>query len=241
MQEAVRALSFAVDLETNKVSMIAGAISGGEQAFYAPLIDSINRANTLWDELGFTKYLQTSQPALFVADAQGISLTSTRVKQSTDDANNILPGGQNIEMIANHVFQIENPMGFFIASSKLTAGGNVMKTRINSSGVGQVDHDDHLVYIPNKAKRDEYNFYETNVIEWHEIHGDIQNFDLELRSHKDKPFIVDPSRVGGGGSHSGTPPFMVTLIFECTQVNIIHPTQTEQYVKEAWKLAHSQN
>ena len=53
--------------------------------------------------------------------------------------------------------------------------------------------DDHIVYVPNTADREEYCHYSTKMVEWDDINGDIQHFDIELRNHEDKLFGVDPT------------------------------------------------
>ena len=109
----------------------------------------------------------------------------------------------------------------------------MLKAQDIGNGRATVQHDDHLVFIPNKALRDEYNYYESNVIEWVDVSGDLQTFDLEIRSHTDKPLT---SSVG-----SASPPFLATLVFECETKQNVFGADSLAYQQEAWYEAHRQN
>jgi len=71
------------------------------------------------------------------------------------------------------------------------------------------------------------------VIEWVDVYGDLQTFDLEIRSHSDKPLT---SSVG-----SASPPFICTIIFECESDKAVFGTDTMAYHREAYREAHRQN
>jgi len=240
LQSAVRALTFTAN--NNKIEITAGVLAT-QTAFYAPLVRLGMNPNTLWYELGFASVQQvlTIQvwenvvvPDLVVNGDASQYVKQTAISTARVIKNNTYP------LKGFYVIQIENPKGFYIASKTLTSGGNVFRTRINGN-TAQVDFDEHLIYIPNKASRDEYNHYETNVIEWHELHGDIQNFDVELRNHADKVFSADAERLESSGDGSAIPPYMMTLVFECVNPNVYQPTHTQAYQSEAWYEAHRQN
>tara|TARA_R110002050_G_scaffold163203_1_gene293159 strand:- start:301 stop:768 length:468 start_codon:yes stop_codon:yes gene_type:complete len=135
-----------------------------------------------------------------------------------------------------HRYTSENTKGFYLCSSALTAGGNILKAQVSGDGRATVQHDDHLVFIPNSALRDEYNQYETNVIEFVDVYGDLQTFDLEVRNHLDKP--LSSTNISAS---SASPPFMTTLIFECEADKAVSGTDTMAYHREAYREAHQQN
>ena len=241
LQSAVRALTFTAS--NNKIEITAGVLAT-QTAFYAPLVRLGMNPNTLWYELGFASVQQVLTyevwenvvvPGL-VEDGD----TSQYVKQSATSTARVVKNNTH-PLKGFHTIQIENPKGFYISSKTLTSGGNVFRTRLGANSVSQVDFDEHLIYIPNKSTRDEYNHYETNVIEWHELHGDIQNFDVELRNHADKVFSADPLKLESSGDGSAIPPYMMTLVFECVNQNVFQPTNTQAYQSEAWMEAHRQN
>jgi hypothetical protein len=238
LQTAIRAMVFIA--VNNKIEITAGVISGAN-AYYAPLVRLGMNPNTLWYELGYASVQQvvTLQvwEGVIVPDIEVNGGTSTYVKQSAVSTARVIKNN-TFPLKGFHTIQIENPKGFFLASKTLASGGNVFRTRLGNNNVAQVDFDDHLIYIPNKALRDEYNHFETNVIEWLELHGDLQNFDIELRNHQDKVFSAD--RLGSSGDGSAIPPYLVTLIFECVNHNPNQPSHTQAYQSEAWYEAHRQ-
>jgi hypothetical protein len=241
LQSAVRAMTFIAT--NNKIEITAGVLAT-QTAYYAPLARLGMNPNTLWYELGFASVQQvltlTLWETLIVPDIVVNGEASQYVKQSAISTARVIKNN-TYPLKGFHTIQIENPKGFYIASKTLTSGGNVFRTRLGANGVSQVDFDEHLIYIPNKASRDEYNHYETNVIEWHEMHGDIQNFDVELRNHADKVFSADPQKLESSGDGSAIPPYMMTLVFECVNQNDFQPTHTQAYQSEAWFEAHRQN
>jgi len=240
LQNAVRALTFTA--VNNKIEISAGVLAT-QTAYYAPLVRLGMNPNTLWYELGFASVQQVFSLQLWenviVPDIEVNGATSEFVKQTATSTERVIKNN-TYPLKGFFVIQIENPKGFYIASKTLASGGNVFRTRL-SGEVSQVDFDDHLVYIPNKASRDEYNHYETNVIEWHELHGDIQNFDVELRNHADKVFSADPDKLESSSDGSAIPPYMMTLVFECVNQNVYQPTHTQAYQSEAWYESHRQN
>ena len=241
LQSAVRALTFTAT--NNKIEITAGVLAT-QTAFYAPLARLGMNPNTLWYELGFAAVQQVLTLQLWesviVPDIVVNGDASQFVKQSAISTARVIKNN-TYPLKGFHTIQIENPKGFYISSKSLTSGGNVFRTRLGANSVSQVDFDEHLIYIPNKASRDEYNHYETNVIEWHELHGDIQNFDVELRNHADKVFSADPEKLESSGDGSAIPPYMMTLVFECVNQNDFQPTHTQAYQSEAWYEAHRQN
>lgn len=253
LEEAVQNIIFSLQTDASgveRVKMNATAMSVvGIDAYYALIVRKQNTPNSILPELGFHSDQTISERTWSIIAGKINNNTLVNVKDSPKSSKKAIKGSAGIGtgvnsinyFLANHTFRIENPSGFFFASKALTAGGNVMKTSLNFNGVGIVQHDDHLVYIPNKANRDEYNHYETNVVEWHEVNGDIQNFDLELRSHGDKLIKVEDSSVEDAGSGSAIPPFTLTLIFECSRTSFIHPNESRAVQEESYYLAHRQN
>jgi hypothetical protein len=245
LQTAVRDLEF---LETTgeKVKIKvkdSPATPANSHISYALICDHLtDRPNTLLLELGFDKTFQTFDPNRY-ADYMNEDLHDT-----AHYGQLILPS-QNFygrlfyqpnsgdsrptSLEANHRYIIENAKGFYLCSSDLTAGGNVLKTQISGTGRATVAHDDHLLFIPNKALRDEYNLYESNVLEWIDVSGDIQTFDLEIRTHTDKVLFST--------SGSSAPPFLATLIFEFETEKAVFGTDTLVYKREAYLEAHRQN
>tara|TARA_R110000803_G_scaffold125356_2_gene192996 strand:+ start:120 stop:1136 length:1017 start_codon:yes stop_codon:yes gene_type:complete len=241
LQSAVRNMVFTAT--NNKIEITTSALAS-QTAYYAPLVRRSANPNTLWYELGFSAVEQvvTIQiwQSLIVPDIHIVGTNSAFVKQSAISTARVIKNN-TYTLKGFHTIQIENPKGFYISSKTLTSGGNVFRTRLGENDVAQVDFDDHLIYIPNKASRDEYNHYETNVIEWHELQGDIQNFDVELRNHSDKVFSADPLKLESSGDGSAIPPYMMTLVFECVNQNSFNPTHTQAYQSEAFYEAHRQN
>lgn len=239
LQNAVRALTFVA--VNNKIEITAGVLAT-QNAYYAPIARQGMNPNTLWYELGFASVQQVVSLQLWenliVPDIEINGGTSQYVKQTAISTARVIKNNTH-PLKGFHTIQIENPKGFYLASKTLASGGNVFRTRLSNNDVAQVDFDDHLIYIPNKAVRDEYNHYETNVIEWLELQGDIQNFDIELRNHADKVFQAD--RLESSGDGSAIPPYLVTLVFECVNQNPYNPTHTQAYQSEAWYEAHRQN
>jgi hypothetical protein len=97
-----------------------------------------------------------------------------------------------------------------------------------------------LVYIPNRSDREEYNHYETNFIEWHNVEGNISNFDIELRSSDNIVYAVNPDKIADGHSLSAIPPFTCTLVFECEELNEQRATESTAYEAEGYYKAHRQ-
>ena len=231
---------------TDKIKMTATAHSeAGVEAFYSLIVRKMSIPNSILPELGFHSD-QTVSEIVWRRMASNIDTGSLLyVKTASASAKKVILGSDVSSspnyILANHTYRIENMKGYYFASKALTAGGNVMKTSINSNGVGIVEHDDHLVYIPNKSNRDEYNHYETNIVEWHEVNADIQNFDFELRSDADKVISIKESNVEDPGAGSAIPPFTATLIFECSRTSFIHPDESRAAQSEAFFLAHRQN
>ena len=244
LQTAVRDLEFVVVDEKVKVKVKDTPATVANTAIsYSLIMDHrTDHPNSLLMELGFDKTFQTFDPSRY-ADYMNENL------HDTSHYGTIILPAQNFygrlfyqpnsgdsrptSLLANHRYVIENAKGFYLCSSDLTAGGNVLKTQILGNGRASVSHDDHLLFIPNKAGRDEYNLYETNVLEWIDTPGDIQNFDLEIRTHSDKVLY---STTG-----SSAPPFLATLIFECETDKAVFGTDTLAYHREAYREAHQQN
>ena len=245
LQTAVRDLEF-VETAGEKVKIKVKdtpATVANTDVSYALICDHLtDHPNTLLLELGFDKTYQTFDPSRY-ADYMNEDLHDT-----AHYGQLILPS-QNFygrlfyqpnsgdsrptSLEANHRYIIENAKGFYLCSSDLTAGGNVLKTQILGNGRASVAHDDHLLFIPNKALRDEYNLYESNVLEWIDVPGDIQTFDLEIRTHTDKVLYST--------SGASAPPFLATLIFECETERAVFGTDTLAYHREAYLEAHRQN
>ena len=245
LQTAVRDLEF-VETTGEKVKIKVKdtpATAANTAVSYALICDHLtDHPNTLLLELGFDKTYQTFDPNRY-ADYMNEDLHDT-----AHYGQLILPS-QNFygrlfyqpnsgdsrptSLEANHRYIIENAKGFYLCSSDLTAGGNVLKTQILGNGRASVAHDDHLLFIPNKALRDEYNLYESNVLEWIDVPGDIQTFDLEIRTHTDKVLYST--------SGASAPPFLATLIFECETERAVFGTDTLAYHREAYLEAHRQN
>ena len=245
VQTAVRDLLFAetageevqIKVKTSPATVADTDVS------YSLIADHLtDQANTLLYELGFDKSRQTLDPNRYAdyltGDLHHTSHYGTLILPSQNFYGRIFyqphsVGSRPTSLTAFHRYVIENTKGFYLCSSTLTSGGNVLKAQVIGNGRATVQHDDHLVFIPNKALRDQYNHYETNVIEWVDVYGDLQTFDLEIRSHSDKPLT---SSVG-----SAAPPFICTLIFECeTQPNQFG-ADSLAYEREAYLEAHRQN
>lgn len=248
-QTAVRDLVFSVGLQDliTLATKVSPATPSGTAVSYALIADhTSDRANTLFYELGFDKTSQTLDPGRytdylngdFLPSHAGLILPSQnfngRLMYLYGGGTPIHNGHPNIRGF--HRFTSENTKGFYLCSSALTAGGNILKAQVSGDGRATVQHDDHLVFIPNKALRDEYNQYETNVIEWVDVYGDLQTFDLEVRNHLDKP--LSSTNISAS---SASPPFMTTLIFECEADKAVSGTDTMAYHREAYREAHQQN
>jgi hypothetical protein len=210
---------------------------------YSLIADHLtDQANTLLYELGFDKTRQTFDPNRYAdylaADLHDTSHYGTLILPSQNFYGRIFYQPKSTDtrptsLTAFHRYVIENTKGFYLCSSALTSGGNVLKAQVIGNGRAIVQHDSHLVFIPNKALRDQYNHYETNVIEWVDVYGDLQTFDLEIRSHSDKPLT---SSVG-----SAAPPFVCTLIFETESEVNKFGADSLAYAREAYLEAHRQN
>ena len=248
-QTAVRDLVFEVTNADLVVlsTKVSPATPTGTAVSYALIADhKTDSANTLLYELGFDKSFQTLDPgrytdylnANFLPDHTGLILPSQnfngRLMYLYGDGTPIHNGHPNISGF--HRYTSENTKGFYLCSSALTAGGNVLKAQVAGNGRATVQHDDHLVFIPNKALRDEYNQYETNVIEWVDVYGDLSTFDLEVRNHLDKP--LSSTNISAS---SAAPPFMATLIFECESVQNKFGADSLAYEREAYLESHRQN
>lgn len=248
--EAVTNISFSNETDAatgvERIQMTATAHSeAGLDVFYTLIVRNGHTPNSILPELGFHSD-QTVSEVIWRRMASNLNSGGTLYLKTTANSTKKVIQGSNGAgdinyILANHTYRIENVKGFYFASKALTAGGNVMKTSLNHNGVGIVQHDDHLVYIPNKSNRDEYNHYETNIVEWHEVNGDIQNFDLELRSDADKIIQVADSSLDDAGDGSAIPPFQVTIIFECSRTSFTHPNTSRAVQEESYFLAHSQN
>lgn len=252
LETAVGNVSFSEETDAatgvERIQMTATAHSEpGLDVFYALIVRNGHTPNSILPELGFHSD-QTVSEIIWRRMASNLNTGSTLyLKTAVNSTKKVIQGGNGSSpplpnyILANHTYRIENTKGFYFASKALTAGGNVMKTSLNANGVGIVQHDDHLVYIPNKSNRDEYNHYETNIVEWHEVNADIQNFDLELRSDVDKLIRVADSSLDDAGDGSAIPPFTVTLIFECSRTSYVHPNESRAVQEESYYLAHRQN
>jgi len=218
------------------------------QVSYALIVDhKTDKPNTLWLEMGFDKSSQTLDPQRYVQDYMTGNLhrpTNALILPSQyfgtqlwyNAAQASPPDYGKDELTAHNRYTAENTKGFYLCSQALTAGGNVLKAQVSGDGRAVVQHDDHLVYIPNKALPDEYNQYETNVIEWVDVYGDLQTFDLEVRNHLDKPLVSTNT-----SATSASPPFMCTLIFECEAQPNTFGADSLLYDQEAYLEAHRQN
>ena len=246
VQSAVRDLEFFEDTTLDKVVIrvkSSTSTTADTAVSYALIADhKTDQANTLLFELGFDKTHQTLDPSRYTDYLAGDLHSTTHYgtiilpSQNFNGRLFFFPNSGDsrpTSLTAFHRYVTENAKGFYICSRTLTAGGNVLKAQVIGNGRATVQHDDHLVFIPNKALRDEYNYYETNVIEWVDVQGDLQTFDLEIRTHTDKPLT---STVG-----SAAPPFLATLIFECETKQNVFGADSLAYQQEAWYEAHRQN
>ena len=249
-QSAVRDLIF--EETADEKVMIAlkttRATASSTEVSYALIVDhKTDRPNTLLLEMGFDKSSQTLDPERYVQDymtgnlhraVEQLILPSqyfgTQLWYNSADASPADHSKANL--LAHNRYTAENTKGFYLCSQALTAGGNVLKAQVTGNGRAVVQHDDHLVFIPNKALRDEYNQYETNVIEWVDVYGDLHTFDLEVRNHLDKPLVSTNT-----SATSASPPFICTLIFECETERAVFGTDTLAYHREAYLEAHRQN
>lgn len=246
---AVKDIIFGETIDEKVRASVQGRLTlPSTQVSYALIVDhKTDRPNTLFLELGYDKSTQTLDPNRYVQDymtgnlhrpATGIILPSQNFDtQLWYNAAQASPADYGkAELTAHNRYTAENTKGFYLCSQALTSGGNVLKAQVSGDGRATVQHDDHLVFIPNKALRDEYNQYETNVIEWVDVYGDLQTFDLEVRNHLDKPLVSTNT-----SATSASPPFMCTLIFECeTQPNTFG-ADSLLYDQEAYLEAHRQN
>lgn len=246
VQTAVRDLEFFENTTLDKVVIrvkSSTSTTADTAVSYALIADhKTDQANTLLFELGFDKTHQTLDPSRYTDYLAGDLHSTTHYgtiilpSQNFNGRLFFFPNSGDsrpTSLTAFHRYVTENAKGFYLCSQGLTAGGNVLKAQVIGNGRASVQHDDHLVFIPNKALRDEYNYYETNVIEWVDVMGDIQTFDLEIRTHTDKTLT---STVG-----SAAPPFLATLVFECENRQNVFGADSLQYQQEAWYEAHRQN
>ena len=249
-QSAVRDLRFeeVADEKVLAALKTTRATAASTEVSYALIVDhKTDRPNTLLLELGYDKSTQTLDPDRYVQDymtgnlhrpATGIILPSQNFDtQLWYNAAQASPADYGkAELTAHNRYTAENTKGFYLCSQALTSGGNVLKAQVSGDGRATVQHDTHICYIPNKALRDEYNQYETSVVEWVDVYGDLQTFDLEVRNHLDKPLVSTNT-----SATSASPPFMCTLIFECeTQPNTFGADGL-LYDQEAYLEAHRQN
>lgn len=245
LQTAVRDLEF-VETTDEQVKIKVKdtpATTADTDISYALIADHrTDRPNTLLFELGFDKTHQTLDPNRYddylAGDLHSTSHYGQLILPSQNFSGRLFyqpntGDSRPTSLTAFHRYTTENAKGFYLCSQGLTAGGNVLKTQVIGNGRASVQHDDHLVFIPNKALRDQYNYYETNVIEWVDVSGDLQTFDLEIRTHTDKPLT---STVG-----SAAPPFICTLIFECENPANQFGADSLLYEQEAYIKAHRQN
>ena len=249
-QQAVRDLRFeeTADEKVEIKFYDSRGTPSSTEVSYALIVDhKTDRPNTLLLELGFDKSSQTLDPDRYTQDYMTGNLhrpTNAIVRPSQyfgtqlwynyADGTPADHGKDKLE--AHNRYTSENTKGFYLCSQALTAGGNVLKAQVTGNGRAVVQHDDHLVFIPNKALRDEYNQYETNVIEWVDVYGDLHTFDLEVRNHLDKPLVST-----NNSATSASPPFICTLIFECETERAVFGTDTLAYHREAYLEAHRQN
>ena len=249
-QQAVRDLRFeeTADEKVEIKFYDSRGTPSSTEVSYALIVDhKTDRPNTLLLELGFDKSSQTLDPDRYTQDYMTGNLhrpTNAIVRPSQyfgtqlwynyADGTPADHGKDKLE--AHNRYTSENTKGFYLCSQALTAGGNVLKAQVTGNGRAVVQHDDHLVFIPNKALRDEYNQYETNVIEWVDVYGDLHTFDLEVRNHLDKPLVST-----NNSATSASPPFLATLIFECETERAVFGTDTLAYHREAYLEAHRQN
>ena len=246
---AVKDIIFGETIDEKVRASVQGRLTlPSTQVSYALIVDhKTDRPNTLFLELGYDKSTQTLDPNRYVQDymtgnlhrpATGIILPSQNFDtQLWYNAAQASPADYGkAELTAHNRYTAENTKGFYLCSQALTSGGNVLKAQVTGDGRAVVQHDDHICYIPNKALRDEYNQYETSVVEWVDVYGDLQTFDLEVRNHLDKPLVSTNTL-----ATSASPPFMCTLIFECeTQPNTFG-ADSLLYDQEAYLKAHRQN
>ena len=247
VQNSVRALNFTI--VSGKIKITAGAISGSS-CFYVPLVPSGDKPNTIWEDLGVTTMTQTATFDTWLNEISydienGFIINGTGGQFIKQNAASNLIGIQNnvdnvISIQASHLPKIENPKGFYFSSSTLTSKNNALET-IKLQDMLQLNHSEHLVYIPNRSDREEYNHYETNFVEWHNIEGTIQNFDIELRSSDNILYQVNPDKLADGHSLSAIPPFTCTLCFECQELNETVASNSMTYAAEGYFKAHRQN
>jgi hypothetical protein len=244
VQTAVRDLEF--DETTDEQVRIKVKNNPGTTAdtdvSYALIADHLSHtANTLWYELGFDKTKQTLHQTRYDDYLAGNLHDTTHYGQLILPSQNFSgrifyqPNtGDNrpTQLFAFHKYVIENASGFNICSQALTSGGNVLKAQVIGNGQASVQHDDILVSISNKALRDEFNHYEASVIEWQNVYGDLNSFDLEIKSHGGKSFT---SSVG-----SASPPFKCVFIFECETRPNVFGADSLRYTQEAFNEAHRQ-
>ena len=244
VQTAVRDLEF--DETTDEQVRIKvknnPATTADTDVSYALIADHLSHtANTLWYELGFDKTKQTLHQTRYDDYLAGNLHDTTHYGQLILPSQNFsgrifyqpnTGDTRPTQLFAFHKYVIENASGFNICSQALTSGGNVLKAQVIGNGQASVQHDDILVSISNKALRDEFNHYEANVIEWQNVYGDLNSFDLEIKSHGGKSFT---SSVG-----SASPPFKCVFIFECETRPNVFGADSLRYTQEAFNEAHRQ-
>lgn len=232
LQLAVRAISATVS--NDRLVLTYASIAGGSTAAYTLLGDS----NSLWYDLGFDRQqigTQTEWVAL-QADFAANGASSVYVKQSVYSTAPVTVTN-TFPHTGWHFIKLENSRGFYFASSSLTRSGNVLRTRVYD-GRASVELDDHLLYVPNQSDREEYCHHTNDMIEWHDIQGDIQHFDIELRNHADKLFKSDLENIESESGAGASPPFTLTLIFECAQPDSSHGHEIAAYQAEGYARAH---
>ncbi len=244
LQNAVRACLFSKTTE-NHIELKMGAITGGTTGFVTLIAPEGSTPNSLYSMLGFSGS-QTVTPGIFegliVLDIDGLvgNAKSAYEKASSSDRDKVVVrGGSNsISIIGHDLPSIENPMGFYLTSRDLTGKGSVMRTvNINGSHASVIP-DEHICFIPNIANRDQYCHFEAPMVQWHEINGDIQHFDLELRNHKNILFGVDDIGIINEKNHGAIPPFQCTLVFECVQHDESSAEERRLYHIEAYQKGH---
>ena len=231
IQSAVRAIS--VTVSNDRLVLTYATIADGSTAAYTLLGDS----NSLWYDLGFDRQqigTQTEWVAL-QADLASNGASSTFVKQSVYSIAPVTVTN-TFPHTGWHFIKLENSRGFYFASSSLTRSGNVLRTRVYD-GRASVELDDHLLYVPNQANREEYCHHTNDMVEWHDVQGDIQHFDIELRNHADKLFKSDLANLESESGAGASPPFTLTLIFECAQPDS-HGREMSAYQAEGYARAH---
>lgn len=127
----------------------------------------------------------------------------------------------NRPVVAEHFPTIENTPFFYIDSPELA--GSVLT--VNENNNNEVIPGNHLASIMNNVPRNAYLTYEASSPLYHELHGDLHHFTIEIKNHNKKHF-------------SSFHKLIMVLAFEYEPPFEYYEQQRKEYASQGYAMAH---